>query len=442
MHDVIEIAFVGVPGQNRAMPNRRVNRFTIFSAAIVGAMLGAPAVVEAQQTSSPPPAPQTQQPAPARGGFDLENLGRPSPPVRRGPQAQGPVDPEAPVATQPRGAARPGRTAQTQPVAPSPTGQVSAPGSQIAISPVQSSRPGARVADRARAPRQIADPSAGVSLPSSGTLPNVNPGAATIAGAPLTGGPAPDAPDFGPILTAPTSSGAIPWAWLIAALLVAGGLGYVFYRRAPRWQPEVGMPFQAAQPLPPKPANDAAPSASPAVRRASTAPMPVEAHGLALTFVPDYAAASFARIAVRYALTLTNLTDRDLENVSVRALFASADANQQATVERFFGGAGGRVAHVVERIAAGETVELAGELAMPLAETRPLRYGTRLLLVPIAAFDAGFVQGAKTSKLSAAFMVGIEPNQASDKMGPLRLDLGPKTFSHVGQRPLAFAKVA
>lgn len=436
------------------MPDRRVFRFTISLAAIAS-LLGAMSGVMAQQTS-PPPAPQTQQPTAARGGFDLGNVGRPTPPVRRGPEAEGPVDPEAPVATQPRGPARASRTAQTQPAPPSPSGVVPPPSGQTAISPALSGRSSGRTALRgsqgAAAPRQIGAASAAV--PASGAGPNPNPAnPPPVVGAPLTGAltsGAASVPDLGPIqVISGESPGTISWAWLVAALLLAGGLATLFYRRAPRWQPEVGVPFQAARPVPPKPANDVTPPAekskppaTPALRRPASAPIPVEAHGLALCFAPDYAAASFARIAVRYALTLTNRSGHDLDRLSVRALFASADANQQATVERFFGGDGGQIAHVIAGLAPGETVELTGELAMPLAETRPLRYGTRLLLVPIAAFDVGFNQGDDTRKLSAAFMVGVEPKQASDKMGPLRLDLGPKTFNHIGQRPLAFAKVA
>jgi hypothetical protein len=259
-----------------------------------------------------------------------------------------------------------------------------------------------------------------------------------------------------PIVHSDDGSGGFPWPWLLAALALAGGLVYFLRSRTSRWQPAVGMPLDAAEPdvaggaaqrdrhrdaARGKAGAAAVPAAAPAPDIVA-APAAQSGDGIEVTFLPDYAAATFTRVAMRYVLAVRNTGPEMVEHVSIRVAMIPASAEQDGEVAAFIANDGGEEAHRIETIAAGETIEIEGDMALPLSEARPVRYGQRLLFVPVAAFAVAFVRDGRTCALPLAYMVGVDSGGSQGKMGPLRLDLGPKTYSQVGQRPLALASAA
>ena len=83
---------------------------------------------------------------------------------------------------------------------------------------------------------------------------------------------------------------------------------------------------------------------------------------------------------------------------------------------------------------------------MPKDEVRSIEVQGRTIFVPIVAinvaYDWGEGENAGSGRTSMSWLVGREPDKPSDKMGPFRLDLGPRVYRSVGQRPTQLANVA
>ena len=256
-----------------------------------------------------------------------------------------------------------------------------------------------------------------------------------------------------PIVHSDDGSGNFPWPWLLAALALLGGLAYYLRSRTSRWQPAVGVPLNEVKPdadgdtalrdASPGKATPAPPLAAPPPAPAAVAaPVAQSGEGIEVTFLPDYAAATFTRVAMRYAVTVRNTGAEPVKGLALRAAMIPASARQDAEVAAFIADESSDVVHRIESLAPGEAIEIEGEMALPLNEARPVRYGQRLLFVPVAAFAFRFTRDKRTCLVPLAYMVGVDSGGAQGKMGPLRLDLGPKTYSQVGQRPLALASAA
>jgi hypothetical protein len=78
---------------------------------------------------------------------------------------------------------------------------------------------------------------------------------------------------------------------------------------------------------------------------------------------------------------------------------------------------------------------------MPRAEMREIKVQGRSLFIPTVAFNLLYAWGRdKTGQTCSSHIVGREPEQPSQKMAPFRLDLGPRIYRQVGQRPSALAR--
>ena len=58
----------------------------------------------------------------------------------------------------------------------------------------------------------------------------------------------------------------------------------------------------------------------------------------------------------------------------------------------------------------------------------------QVILSLLVAFNVLYRAGSNGGQTSSAFMLGRETK--TDKLGPLRADLGPKVFGNLGSRPL------
>ena len=60
----------------------------------------------------------------------------------------------------------------------------------------------------------------------------------------------------------------------------------------------------------------------------------------------------------------------------------------------------------------------------------------RRLFIPVVAFNIVYGWGERgRGQISASYLVGVEGKAPSEKMGAFRLDLGPRIYRTVGQRP-------
>lgn len=260
---------------------------------------------------------------------------------------------------------------------------------------------------------------------------------APVETAPVETAPAPPAPEP----QAPASAEPAPqgggrlWPAAGAALLLLALLGaFLLLRRrreaeAKRAQlreaarEELGVALAVAPRPKPRPEPEPEPEAPPAPRP-----------WLELDIVPERASATDSEAVVHYALTVTNQGDAEARNLRIdpRLFNASAEADMIA----FFRGPIHDLSgspHIV--IAPGGSLKLNGQVAMPMAEVREIEMAGRRIFVPMVAINVAYDwAGGGSGRTSRSWLVGREAETPSAKMGPFRLDLGPRIYRSVGRR--------
>jgi LPXTG-motif cell wall-anchored protein len=340
---------------------------------------------------------------------------------------------------------------------PAPRTPVAEPAAPPAAAPATSEPPAA--ARRTEAPPRPAGtvpaaPAPGPATPDPATAEpaTVEPSPGTEPALPVQALPEPPAepvtepaPARAPAAAEPKGSG---WLWPAAggALLLAFAAFFLFRRRralaereaerdsargelggvlmaepqaGPRAEPEV-RPVSEPRPEP-------EPSLPPEV---PAAPRP----WIELDIVPERAAATENEVYVRYALTLTNKGDSDARNIRIDPRLFNAGAEGEMLA--FFQGAIHELSgspHVVIR--PGGSLKLNGQVAMPNAELREIELGGRRIFVPMVAINVAYDwAGGGAGRTSRSWLVGREAEVPTEKMGPFRLDLGPRIYRSVGRR--------
>jgi hypothetical protein len=83
----------------------------------------------------------------------------------------------------------------------------------------------------------------------------------------------------------------------------------------------------------------------------------------------------------------------------------------------------------------GGSIRLNGQVAMPNAELREIELGGRRIFVPMVAINVAYDwAGGGAGRTSRSWLVGREAEVPTEKMGPFRLDLGPRIYRSVGRR--------
>jgi hypothetical protein len=185
-------------------------------------------------------------------------------------------------------------------------------------------------------------------------------------------------------------------------------------------------PAPAAKPAPgPEPEPEPAPAPE-----APAAPRP----WIELDIAPERAAATGNEVYVRYALTLTNTGEAGARNIRIdpRLFNAGAEAEMMAFFQGPIHDESGSP-HVV--LPPGGSIKLNGEVAMPNAELREIELGGRRIFVPMVAINVAYdwADGG-AGRTSRSWLVGREAEVPTGKMGPFRLDLGPRIYRSVGRR--------
>ena len=354
------------------------------------------------------------------------------------PQIQAPPPPPAEVRVEP---APPSPAADTAP-APAPSVQQErAPAAQASAVPRQP----APSTSQPREARPVADAApAGGAAPApaanrAGTAPSYEPPAPDAAGpeAPAVREPAPPSTGFS-------------WSYLLFALLgflLAIGVMRLLGRRAKAEEP-LELVYRAADQHPePRPAPAPPPRPAPQPQRAPRPDFTDVATGdvvgiqirpwLQLDFKPDRAAATLTEAAVQYELAISNVGNADARNIRVEARMFNAGAEQDKEIKAFFASPvdDSRSARVLA-IPARKGARLRNVVAMPKENVREINVQGRRLFIPLVAFNVVYEWGdGKSGQTSMSYLVGREPDVPSDKMGAFRLDLGPRVYRSVGQRP-------
>jgi hypothetical protein len=368
------------------------------------------------------------------------------PPSTASPSARpvGPVDPDNPVVRP-----RPTQAATPQPTSSQPSPSASTPPT-VPVPQAAGTRPAPRTAatQRASAPAQTSEQGpAGDPL----ALPAAAPTPAATVSFPTA---IPTAPSPAPTGTVPASRGiALPDWWpfaaggLALALTLLGALLWWRKRLVPA-APAIEFEPPVVDPAPPTPlpepdfTSPASPAAQPVPTPAQAVPEPSEAvtpvEGIALTLEARRLDASLMAATLAYTLRITNTGSVPLTALAIEADMVGAHAS--LPVEKQIASTELRLEprHKVVELAPGESADLRGEMRLPLSAITPIRAGNATYFVPLARVRIAAEQGAiEQLVLAQTFVVGELPDQPGGALRPFRLDLGPRTYSRLGQRAVS-----
>jgi len=395
--------------------------------------LAAPCAAFAQDTGTAPSAVPTSLPVPV-------TVPSTSAPVIVLPK---PADLPAATTTSPKPKA-PRATPATQAAAPAPKPTPS-------LTPVATPAPAASPSPEATATTTAPTPSPSAEVtPPLASPPAEVPDDATVA-----------ASDSPPDNVADRGSSTTGW-WIAGAIvlaLLAGAALYLMRRRSVEVAPVVPAP--TARPTPPAPpAPVPAPAPAAPIQKTTPPVAPPVAPSPALPAEPVTAAATGLTIALeadRLGATLVNATLscrlvlRNAGPVPLVDLALSGDmtsAHASRPMDEQLGLAGPELAplRTIARIEPGESVTVAAEMRLPLSAVLAIRAGQAQLFVPIvrATCWATRATDGGTEHAHGAFLVG-QPAVAGDaaaRLQPFRLDLGPRVFDRIEQRPMPLPNLA
>lgn len=412
---------------------------------------------------------QSQTPS---GGFDL----RPGAPAEAPPSnVQGPVDAESPPPRQPE---------QTPAPTPAPAVVTPVPIPQVAPPPVARPRERAPAANTPARPRTASPdarptqttPEAAVVAPlPESPLPAPEPIApeAVTPGGGADETPAPP-PISEPIATdAPEQSDGSIWLWLAAGLVALVALITMAMRSRAEKQSSVDEGTAQAVPVvtvptpplraPPAPSPPPPPPPAPVQPRMAPVPQPAETPAPAASFANappqaerppasdptptaprlllDYTTlgvdVTLVNAVARYHLAVTNMSDIAVTDVVLHGAVVQARRGMPPTIDPMLGDTMLPKLQAIADIDSGATQRCEGQIRLPLAQIEPIAMQGRLLFVPVVHIWIGY-SGPDGSRyaVTQSFVLGEENTPPGPRVGPLRLDLGPRRFTGIGQRPL------
>lgn len=142
----------------------------------------------------------------------------------------------------------------------------------------------------------------------------------------------------------------------------------------------------------------------------------------------------------RYHLGVSNMSDIPVTDVVLHGAVVQARRGMPPTIDPMLGDSLLPRLQAMPDIAVGATVRCEGQIRLPLAQIEPIAMQGRLLFVPVVHIWIGY-SGPDGSRFAVtqSFVLGEESSPPGPRVGPLRLDLGPRRFTGVGQRPLQSA---
>lgn len=145
--------------------------------------------------------------------------------------------------------------------------------------------------------------------------------------------------------------------------------------------------------------------------------------------------ASLMATTLSYTIKLTNTGTEALSALAVEGDMVSAHASLPPEAQIASDGQRLELRHALVALAPGESIEFIGDFRLPLTSVTPIRAGDAAYFVPLARLriEASTLSGGSLVK-AQTFVVGELPEAEGGALKPFRLDLGPRTYSHVGQR--------
>ena len=319
-----------------------------------------------------------------------------------------------------------------------------------------------RIAENRQPPRQTATQSSA----SKSTPVAQAPAPQLVAPSPQRAGPQP-APESAaseppPITLAPESDHRLTiLPRLIAALVLAGGIGFLLWRRRPREalagageidlfavpEPEPAPP--AVRWMPPPAAEQPEPAPAPVPRwmppPATTEPQtfePAAKRGIVASRLrpsleigvrPLRCLVEDSQVTLEFELDLFNAGTAPARAVLAEASLLNASATQEQDLAAFFS----RPAHEGERLDASPPMKrmtMTSQVVAPRAAIQEYDLGGRKAFVPVMAFNALYEWSGGKGQTTAAYLVGRDTN--GEKLAPLRLETGRREVRGLAARPL------
>jgi hypothetical protein len=254
--------------------------------------------------------------------------------------------------------------------------------------------------------------------------------------APPPGAQAQPAPS--PVATTPAPSN-FNRLWLLLLIPLAGLAGFAWLRlgRRREEQDEQDRASLAGTLGAARWVEEEAPAPAPAPAEAQPEPEPAAQPArawLEIDIAPDRAAATDTQAVLHYELTLRNTGQLAARNIRIDSrLF---NASQDADIADFLAGPiHDRSGSPHIAIPPGEELRLGSAAGMAKEEVQAIQVQGRTIFVPSLATKVAYDWdgGAASGRTARAWLVGRE-TETSEKMGPFRLDLGPRIYRQVGRR--------
>ena len=229
--------------------------------------------------------------------------------------------------------------------------------------------------------------------------------------------------------------------WLLAALALAAGVGFLFWRNRSRHAfaggPQVDA-FVAPEPTPaPRPAPEPPKAKSP-----PAPPSPPSSSGIVSTRLRPWIEIGFnpvrcilddEKLTIEFEIDLFNSGSAPARAVLVEASLFNAGPTQEQDIGAFFDdpvGAGDRIAAIppLKRVTVRPQVSIGRE------QLQAYEAAGRQVIVPLIAFNTLYRWSGGEGQTSVAYLLGRDTK--GEKLAPFRVDLGVRLFPKVGARPL------
>jgi len=398
-----------------------------------------PALALAQQTT-PPSTANTQTtgtpsadapPTGAVGPRELQNFNLSGRVTRQAdqPPAVQPAPTDRPGPSQPRASAPPVASTAAPANAPARTATDDQP-QRTAVASANSDPSPAPASE----PLSQPPPSSSVTVP----LPGFGTSAADSA------------PASGPVFAPPPEQGNLAprrgpdlLPWLLAAIALGAGGAFLFWRNRSR-EAFAGAPQADAFTAP-----EAAPRPVP---RPVTRPVPAPPRGPAPTpsipglvstrlrpwveigFRPLRCVVDAGQATIEFEAELFNSGSAPARAVLAEASLFNAGPTQDQELAGFFANPVGEGERIVE-LAPLKRVTLRSQVVAPLSHIQRYEMAGHQVFVPVIAFNALYRWSNGEGQTSVSYLVGRDTK--TDKLGPFRLDLGPRIFRGLSARVLA-----
>ncbi len=315
-------------------------------------------------------------------------------------------------------------------IANRPAATADAPEPAVATAPeARTPRRAVRIEQPRAAPRAPTETAGTSTSPAFQVTPVANAPAPAAASLPLA------QPDEAPANLATEHSLPV-WPWLLAALALGGGAAFLFWRRSSR-PAYAGGPavdaFVAPEPRPRAPIPPPAEAPAPAPPKSSGFVSTKMRPWLELSFEPLRCIIEEQQVTFEFELELLNSGNAPARDVLIDGGLFDAGPSQDEQIGGYFSSQAVR-GERIPLIPPLQRVSLRPQLTVPLEQFRMLEAGGRRFFVPLIALNAIYAWGGGGGQTSAAWLLGRDTK--GEKLGPFRVDLGPRIFRGLGARAL------